>query len=123
MAELTGAKAVFRAPELLTQVAIHLLGRASPGQIRQAVEDVKTHDLLSTPTINKSGAEEQLFTTREMLLLERLLLRLAKRPDTRHVLCWAHPRRSGCLRSSPRISVTRLSKWGVLRKTWTGLCR
>ena len=84
--ELTETKAVFRAPELLTQVAVHLVGRASPGQIRQAVEDVKTHDLLSTPTINKSGAEERLFTTREMLLLERRLLRLARRPDCRHVL-------------------------------------
>ncbi|WP_029528168.1 MobF family relaxase [Polaromonas glacialis] len=86
VAELTGTKAVFRAPELLTQVAVHLLGRASPGQIRQAVEDVKAQDLLSTPTLNKAGQDELLFTTREMLLLERRLLRLARRPDTRHVL-------------------------------------
>lgn len=84
--ELTETKAVFRAPELLTQVAVYLLGRASPTQILQAVEDVKAQDLLSTPTVNKSGAEEQLFTTREMLLLERRLLRLARRPDSQHVL-------------------------------------
>lgn len=86
VAELLETKAVFRAPELLTQVAVHLLGRASPAQIRQAVEDVKLQDLLSTPAVNKSGMEERLFTTREMLLLERRLLRLARRPDSQHVL-------------------------------------
>ena len=86
VAELTKNHAVFKEPALLTKVAVQLVGRASPEQIVQVVETIKQLDLLTTESVNKAGLAEQLFTTREMLVLEQQMLKLANRPDGKHVL-------------------------------------
>ena len=84
--ELTTNHAIFKEPALLTKIAVHLVGRASPEQILQAVETIKQKDLLTTESVNKAGLTEQIFTTREMLVLERQMLVLADRKDGKHVL-------------------------------------
>ena len=87
VSELTEHKAVFKEPDLLAALAVSLVGLASPEQIKRAAEDVKTLDLLTTMTVNRAGLDEDLFTTREMLLLEQTMLKLADRKDGAHVLC------------------------------------
>lgn len=84
--ELTENHAVFKEPALLTRVAVQLVGKASPDQILKVVETLKEKDLLTTETINKAGLMEQIFTTREMLILERQMLHMANRKDGKHVL-------------------------------------
>lgn len=86
LAELTENHAVFKEPALLTRVAVQLVGKASPDQILAVVETLKEKDLLTTETVNKAGLAEQIFTTREMLILERQMLHLANRKDGKHVL-------------------------------------
>lgn len=79
--ELTENSAVFREPALLTRIAINLLGRASPEQIAATLQVVKG-DLLVT----RDEQDREVFTTREMLVIERELLQHADRRDGGHVL-------------------------------------
>jgi conjugative relaxase-like TrwC/TraI family protein len=87
VSELTEHKAVFKEADLLAALAVSLVGLASPEQIKQAAEDVKMLDLLTTKTVNRAGLGEDIFTTREMLLLEQTMLKLSSRNDGAHVLC------------------------------------
>lgn len=79
--ELTEKSAVFREPALLTRIAVNLVGRASPEQIAAALQDVKG-DLLVT----RDEDNREVFTTREMLVIERELLEYAHRKDGEHAL-------------------------------------
>ncbi len=98
--EITENNAIFKEAALVTKIAVRLVGRASSKQILNAVEMVKEKDLLSTysnrRTSNEGLSEKQIieaedskelvFTTREMLVLERQMLKLADRNDGKHVL-------------------------------------
>lgn len=81
VSELSENSAVFREPALLTRVAVNLTGRASPEQIAAALQDVKGELLV---TLDEHDRE--VFTTREMLVIERELLQQAHRKDGEHVL-------------------------------------
>ncbi len=86
VSEITNNHAIFKEPALLTKIAVQLVGRASPSQILKTIETIKQKDLLTTESVNKAGLAEQIFTTREMLVLERQMLKLANRHDGKHVL-------------------------------------
>ena len=93
--ELTQTHAVFKEPALLTAVAVKLMGKASTEQILRTVREVK-RDLHSTFEIKeKKGAAEntrdlqeadEIFTTTEMMIIERHMLKLARRIDSKHIL-------------------------------------
>jgi hypothetical protein len=85
LSELTANHAVFREPALVTKVANALLGKASPDQILEAVEKLKRFELMTTIAVDeRTSLKEQVYTTREMLLTEYQLSRLANRQDGRH---------------------------------------
>ena len=88
---ITEKSSVFSEPALLIAIAVALTGRASSAQILHSVELLKATELISTlPTqvyhqqfskpITIDGVEkERVFTTRQMLVLERQILELAAR--------------------------------------------
>ncbi len=79
--ELTRINSLFREPALLCKVAARLVGQASPEQIQAAVEDVKV-DLLTS----RDAKDQVIFSTKQMVVVEREMLRHADRKDGRHVL-------------------------------------
>lgn len=100
VSQITENHAVFKEPALVTRMAVQLVGRASSEQILKAVEMVKEKDLLSTYSDRKTSnagmaqneiieaerSRELIFTTREMLVLEQQMLKLADRKGVQHVL-------------------------------------
>ena len=98
--EITENHAIFKEAALVTKIAVQLVGRASSEQILRAVEIVKEKDLLSTfsdrrttnasmtaeEKVNAEESREIIFTTREMLVLETQMLKLADRKDGQHIL-------------------------------------
>jgi conjugative relaxase-like TrwC/TraI family protein len=81
--ELTQTHTLFSEPALLTAVAVRLQGLAPTVQIHQAVAQLKEHQLVRT-TIAETG--EEVFSTHEMLGIERHMLDLAVRRGGAHVL-------------------------------------
>jgi conjugative relaxase-like TrwC/TraI family protein len=85
--EITAHHAIFKEPALLTKAATTLFGMASPARILQVVEHLKESLLLQTFSIDeRTGLQEQIFTTREMATLEREMLGLVHRMNGQHVL-------------------------------------
>ena len=83
--ELTENECVFSESKLLTAVAVHLVGQATPEQILAATRAVIEKDLLKS-TMMQRGEEVEIFTTRETVAMERRMLQLANRRDLKHVL-------------------------------------
>ena len=82
---LTDTECVFNEPKLVTAVAVHLVGRATTEQILSATSAVIKKDLLKS-TMMQRGEKVDIFTTREMVAMERRMLQLANRHDLKHVL-------------------------------------
>ena len=94
VAELTQNHAVFKEPALLTAVAVRLMGRASTEKILDAVQSVKRDLYKTCPKLEKEpntntkdlDSTDYIYTTTEMMLLEREMLQLAYRRDEQHIL-------------------------------------
>ena len=94
VAELTQNHAVFKEPALLTAVAVRLMGLASTEKILDAVQSVKRDLYKTCPKLEKEpntntkdlDVTDYIYTTREMMLLEREMLQLAYRRDEQHIL-------------------------------------
>lgn len=85
--KLTDMDATFREPALYTAVAVHLCGRASVEDIKAAVDAVRptlvhTESLVNTET----GEVERIYSTREMLVIERDLVARVKEKTPEHQL-------------------------------------
>lgn len=83
---LLAHEATFGEPALVTAVAVQLTGRASVEDILSAVESVKPLLVFSNEIDEDTGDAEPVYTTREMLLIERDLQRLVQRKMPKHRL-------------------------------------
>lgn len=90
--ELTQTDAVFAEPAVLTAVAVRLQGQASIDQIQDAVNRLKSEYLMVSRaekiTQGDFRVEESadVFTTLDMIGIEKRMLELSVRQDERHIL-------------------------------------
>jgi conjugative relaxase-like TrwC/TraI family protein len=87
LANIMEMNATFRLPALYTAIAVHLCGRANLADIRTAVDLVLPELVQARKLINtETGETEVVYSTKEMLGLERELVELAKLKTPRHMM-------------------------------------
>lgn len=81
--------AIFTEPTLLTMVAVQLTGLCHPDRAQAAVERLKNEVLLSTEVhikLNGRTENKTIYTTKQMVGIERVMLNMAQRMDGKHLV-------------------------------------
>ena len=86
VAKITDTEATFKEPALITKLTIHMTGRASVEEILRAIESVKAELVVAQELNEETGELESVYSTHEMLQVERDLQRLAQSEAPHHKL-------------------------------------